>query len=117
MFNHPDQELTFFELFYSQKDTGNKGVSLLQPFKYTATFIIIVSATMRYITSNCNIEFTSLITNKLIIQNLDTKYLMWIIAGDAVSNILSSLIFTFVFKRQLAITMIFFLSLNILYQM
>ena len=29
MFNHPDQKLTFFELFYREKDTGNKRVSLV----------------------------------------------------------------------------------------
>lgn len=34
MFNNPDQKLTFFELFYKEKDAGNKRVSLMQPFYY-----------------------------------------------------------------------------------
>jgi len=99
MFNHPDQKLTFFELFYRETDTGNKGVSLVQPFLFTATFIIIISATMRYVSLVCNLEFTSLITHQIMINNPDTRYLVWFIAGDGVSNILSSFIFTFVFKR------------------
>jgi len=62
MFNNPDQKLTFFELFHRETDAGNKRVSLAQPFLYSATFILIISATMRYIALVCNIEFTSLIT-------------------------------------------------------
>jgi len=99
MFNHPDQKLTFFELFYIETDTGNKGVSLVQPFLFKATFIIIISATMRYVSLVCNLEFTSLITHQIMINNPDTKYRLWFIAGSGISSILSSLFFTFVFKR------------------
>ena len=98
MFNNPDQKLTFFELFYRETDAGNKGVSLVQPFLYQATFILIISATMRYIALMCNIEFTSLIT-PAVFNLKNSNYRVWFITGYGVSSILSSLLFTYVFKR------------------
>lgn len=62
--NHPDQKLTFLELFYRQKDTdtGNKKISLSQPFYYQGTYILIISATMRHVSLWCNLNYKSLIT-------------------------------------------------------
>ena len=42
---------------------------------------------------------------------------MWYIAGAGISAVVSSLLFTFVFQRKMALTLIIFQSLNIVFQM
>ena len=41
---------------------------------------------------------------------------MWYIAGAGISAVVSSLLFTFVFQRKMALTLIIFQSLNIVFQ-
>lgn len=117
MFNHPDQKLTFLELFYKEKDTdtGNKKISLVQPFLYTATFLLIFSASMRHVSLMCNLNYNSLLTSILWYNDPDTKYRVWYIAGAGISALLSSFLYTFVFQRKMALTLIMFQSFNIVF--
>jgi hypothetical protein len=63
----------------------------------------------------CNLSFTNLLTSELFIDNPETEYRVWFTAGAGISAIVSSLLFTFVFQQQLALTLTILQSLSIIF--